>query len=250
VSARSFNVYLFAMIKRPGHAFADKLIALLSWLRDHLNEGRWGNLAHVVLDPAAADGVLGAGIGDGRGFSAEELHQIRAHIDAGQLRLLNVDLNVVAFKYHRPQADYQTVQLLFQNLFDSERNTIHLPGFTAVFDPASALPRMVFDELNAHAGFIGIVPAEAEPSSKALRQLISWPPSGHWMDYLSAELVAALGGVDRIRALLPEHAVSPRPGGAAAIFLPLLPDQSSTPEAERLQDHSTAVMASHLPARF
>ncbi len=250
----SFSVYLVSVVKRPPADLADQVTSLLLRLRDELNGGHWGTFAEAILDPSLPDDLrafppvdpltLPGDVADQarRGFSDEEMARIRAHLAQGELRVLTASLDGLSFKYHRVQPDYHLVQLRFADLFDGERRG-DAGRFAAVLDVLeSPLPRRVFADLDAHFGFIGVVPGENMPP-----QLFAWPPSGHWRDHLSAELVSALGGVAKIRSLLPEHLVAPGPTGAVDILLPLPPDQADSPEAERLKGHFSAVMAASLP---
>jgi len=260
---RSFNTYIYSLLRKPPRDLGTRMIASLRWCRDHLNGGKWGQMADATLLSGAHDfeGVPRENPGVGAppaaelwkpSFDEDQLARLARHIDRGEVRTMDVDLNYLSFIYHRVSADYHTAQLQFSELFADDSTSRFPKRFEAVFDPASPLLEARLTGLGAWYGFVEAVPTDAAPSSKALTTLVTWPPSGHYQDFLSPALVAAVGGFEALRAALPDHVVTPdRDGtGAAMLRIPFLPTGAREEAAEAARDQLTRFLAANLPANL
>jgi hypothetical protein len=151
-----------------------------------------------------------------------------AEVEAGNLRAATVQFLNFTARFHQAGADYRTFQLLFPYLIGHP--VYASPArFAAVFDPDAPLGARVCEDLHAYYGFTAVVPSELDPSSEEARELMSWPPAGHWSDYLSAALVAACGGPEVARTALAPFPLTVLPGGAMSVSLGIPPEDVCEP---------------------
>lgn len=256
-AARPFNVYVYVMIRRPGAGFGGRLADLLLWARDNLNGGSWGGGASatfVSAAPLSLEDYFGAGgVSTERlltGADAEatraELSRVAEAAEEGRLRALTVSLDRLTVSYYGEGADSRAVQMLFFGLLDESNLSASAPRYAAVFDDDGPLTALAFEGLDAYYGFVGVVPADAAPDSEELSRLLAWPPHGHWLNYLSAELAAGAGGLSDLQASLPELRFTPHPSGALTLRLPVPPHETTGPPARRLRDSLAAELARRL----
>ncbi len=256
-AARTFNVYLYSMIRRPRAGFGGRLTNFLLWARDNLNGGSWGGGASatfVSASPFNLEDYFGAGgagtervlTGTDEEATRAELRRLAEAAEDGRLRALTVSLDSLTVSYYGEGADSRTVQMLFFELLDENNRSASASRYAAVFDEDSPLPAMAFEGLDAYYGFVGVVPSDAPANSEELSRLLTWPPHGHWLNYLSAELAAEAGGLSDLQTSLPELRFTPHSSGALTIRLPVPPHETTGPRARRLRDALAAELASRL----
>jgi hypothetical protein len=256
---RSFNTYIYSLIRAPGTDLGTRIVESLVWCRDHLNGGSWGQMADATLVSGERDfhGMPRGNPGPGAGpvgdlsrpsFDDGQLARLAEHINRGEVRTLTVDLDYLDFAYTRYSPDYHRAQLIFYDLFAEDGTSSFVERFRAVFDPASPLVNRRLTALSAWYGFVEVVPTDAKPSSKALTTLVTWPPAGHYQDFLSRALVEAVGGAAELRAALPNHVISMDADGAALVRIPVLPTDARAEPAEAARDELTRFLAARLPA--
>lgn len=256
-AARTFNAYLYAMIRRPGAGFGERLTNLLLWARDNLNGGSWGGGASATFVPASPinlEDYFGAGgmsterllTGTDEEATRAELRRLAGAAEDGRLRALTVSLDRLAVSYYGEGADSRAVQMLFFELLDENGGSASASRHAAVFGDDGPLPAMAFEGLDAYYGFVGVVPSDAAPNSEELSSLLAWPPHGHWLNYLSAGMAAEAGGLSDLQASLPELRFTPHTSGALTIRLPVPPHETAGPRARRLRDSLAAEFARRL----
>lgn len=156
-----------------------------------------------------------------RGDTAQEdvdLDAFLALADAGDLRSAMLSFGTFSVHYHAPAPDYQT---------------FHLRGEGEPGEAHRELLILAGPGLDAYHAFVGAAPADAD--SPELRELVTWPPSGHLADWLSPELAQDCGGAQRLADALPEHEVSEPPEGGVLVVLPLAPRDAVTERGRALR---------------
>lgn len=147
-----------------------------------------------------------------------DLDGFLALADAGDLRTAMLSFGTFSVHYHAPSPDYQT---------------FHLRGDEEPGDAHRELLILAGPGLGAYYAFVGAAPADAD--SPELRELVTWPPSGHLADWLSPELAQDCGGAQRLAAALPEHEISEPSEGGVLITLPLTPRDAVTERGRALR---------------
>ncbi len=202
--ASRLDVRADALVHEPRPGFGIAVIDLVRLLADRAGGGQLGPRSILVTR------------GNVERFGANDLAALASRLDAGEIDSVDVDFEGLGFRCYRFGTHGRVLQIIAGELLAAD-GTRTRDDKLGLLDPDAVLLDHLFVQPGVTFGSIEVVPADAMRAGEELRALRAWPPVAHWLDFLDAQLAAALGGASAIAARAPGWLVTALAGGSLIV---------------------------------